>query len=212
MKRLGLVVLPLLLAACGGTGTPLSAQVGMTANLVGADITSNLTVKRDAATGQVTGLSIRQTSTQPTLRVAVAPSSLGVTINEIEVSVVDAAGITYSSVVKQSFAERVPSGYACRATPTDIKPDPSIPLTDQCDYPLKMPYARTVNVASLPVIDATITQQVADDFARRYTDPTSCPDLSLRVRLFGFDDLNRPIEPLVIPRAAVSETCNTVQE
>lgn len=210
MKRLGLVALPLLLAACGGTGTPLSPQVGMTANLVGASITSNLTVRRDASTGQVTGLSIRQTSTSPTLRVVVAPGSLGVTINAVEVTVVDAAGITYSNVIKQSFAERVPSGYACKATPEATQP--LLPVTDQCAPALKMPYAQTVDVAPLPVIDATTTQQVADDFARRYTDATSCPDLSLRVRLFGFDDLNRPIEPLVIPRAAVSETCNTVQE
>lgn len=209
-KLLTALALPLLLAACGGTGSPLSAQVGMSASLTGADITSDLTITRDATTGQVTGLSIEQTSTQPVLRVMVAPSSLGVTFTGIEATVVDAAGITYASVIRQSFAERAPSGYACKATPEATQP--ILPPTDQCDYALKVPYARTVDVASLPLIDATTTRQVADDFARRYTDPSACPDLSLNIRLFGYDDLNRPIAPLVISRAPISETCNTYQE
>ncbi|WP_216325153.1 hypothetical protein [Deinococcus aestuarii] len=209
MKRLlPALALPLLLAACGG-GTPsLSGQVGMTANLTGADIESTLTITTDATTGQVTGLSIKQLSEQPTLRVVVAPASLGVTLTGIEVTVVDAAGITYSKVFRQALAERVPSGYACKATVEATQP--LVPLTDQCDYSLKMPYAKTVDVANVPVIDATTTGQAAFDFASRYSDLTACPDLSLNVRLLGFDDLRREIQPIVITRAPIQETCNVL--
>lgn len=198
------LTLPVLLAACGGLTGP-TAVVGMTPSLQGADIRSTLTVARDAG-GAVTGLRISQLSQAPTLRVVVAPSSLGVTFTKAEVSVVDAAGVVFSNTFTQSFGERVPSGYACAAKAGDAFP--VVPLSDQCAASLKLPYQRTVDVASLPLIDATTSAQFADEFFANYTSASPCPDLSLNVTLYGYDDLNRNIKPMVIRNAPIAETCN----
>lgn len=205
LKHLPLVILPLLLGACQQPA--LTPVVGMTPSLVGGSITSTLTVTRDA-NGQPTSMSIVQNSVAPTLRVAISPASLGVTFTSIDVNIVDAAGTTYTRVYRQGFGERVPGGWACKTSANASSVELVLPLTDQCDVSLKVPYARTVDVAQLPILDGVTTTQIAQDFFAAYGTTNQCPDLSYNVVLNGFDDWHRAITPIVLRNQPISETCN----
>lgn len=201
MKKLSLLTLPLLLAACTNTATP---PVGMTPSINGADIKVDATVTYDAS-GNPTSISVLTTTTQPTVNFNVAPSSLGMTLTGYEVKVMDSAGTQFAGTEGQysrSFSARVAGGYACKnGTTVDY-------TTDQCDFVNKVPYARTVQLGQIPLLVDAISREARNMFVSAFPDDM-CPTLRMNVTFTGYDDLNRVITPITVTNAPIQVTCNT---
>lgn len=206
MKKLSLLALPLLLAACTDftKTTPVGPQVGMTPSINGADITVDVEVKYDA-NGVPESLSSLTTTTQPTVNFNVSASSLGMTLTGYSVKVMDSAGTQFAGPDGQytrSFSARVPGGYACKnGTTTDY-------TTDQCDYVNKVPYARTVQVGQIPLLVDAISEEARRMYVDAFPDEM-CPTLRMNVTFTGYDDLNRVITPITVTNAPIQVTCNT---
>ncbi|MDR6216469.1 hypothetical protein [Deinococcus soli (ex Cha et al. 2016)] len=201
MKKLSLLALPLMLAACTNTATP---QIGMTPSINGADITVDVTVTYDDS-GTPTSISSLTTTTQPSVNFNVAPSSLGMTLTGYEVKVVDSAGTQFAGTEGQyarAFSARVAGGYACKnGTAVDY-------ATDQCDFANKVPYARTVQVGQIPLLVDAISEEARDMYVSAFPDEM-CPTLRMNVTFTGYDDLNRVITPITVTNAPIQVTCNT---
>ena len=206
MKKLSLLALPLLLAACTDpTKTPpVGPQVGMTPSINGADIKVDATVTYDAS-GTPTSISVLTTTTQPTVNFNVAPSSLGITLNGYTVKVMDSAGTQFAGTEGQysrAVSVRVPGGYACKSgTAIDYS-------TDQCDYVNKVPYPRTVQVGQIPLLVDAISRTARDMFVAAFP-ADMCPTLRMNVTFTCYDDLNRVITPITVTNAPIQVTCNT---
>ncbi|BDP41087.1 hypothetical protein DAETH_10560 [Deinococcus aetherius] len=178
----------------------------MTPSVDNAGITVTVNQVVNAQTGALKRLETEYEIKQPSLRLVVAPSSLGVTLDGYQLTVKDSAGTRFGGSEGQAqrgVSTHVMSGYACQTSSADAT---LITSTDQCAGTLKTPYPRNVDLGSLVLLNDSVASAVVEEYVA--SSGTNCPTLKLNVTLTGRDDLNRSITPLQVQNAPLAVTCN----
>ncbi|GHG06009.1 hypothetical protein GCM10017783_18210 [Deinococcus piscis] len=195
MKKAGIsLALVVGLTACGQGGS-FGSQSDVTPG-IGSVGKITLTQIYSKTTGAYTGYT--STITQPILKFAVSPGSLGVTVTDYSVQVLDSAGANFGGndglYVRDGLAFRIPSGYTCPNS-----------TNDQCAGKDKVPTAREV---AFPDSMAFLKDSVTSELNSVYYTTDVCENLAMAITFRGFDDLKRPWISKAVTRADVSTTCN----
>lgn len=217
MKRLGLVVLPLLLAACGGTGSlPSASRFEAEAGLSGARIDAQIVRVVDKASGAPKRTETRFTLTQPQVRFITRAGSIGGTVVRAEVEILDGSGNRFADVnglYIQSFSARVLPGWACTDAAGIAQPaaDPyACPAASRVGYARPQTFTEPGNNATVQLVIPNVGEVAIDACV-----VGPCPaNLAMNVAFSVLDD-NRGthtvrIDKSPIPVYRVSDT--TVEE
>lgn len=197
MKKIGLLALPLVLAACGSGGVSMS-KVAITATLGGGGVVVDRLI--DAKNGTINGYS--NVITQPTLQFNVLPGSLGVTFDSYTLQLQDENGALFSNVqYTRSMSFHVMGGWKCGDDTT----------TTYCDSSTKQPYGRTVTFGDADGKTGNIfLSEIGNTIVDYFSTTGECPKfLRADITLNGFDDNNKRITPITIDDANIPVTCNT---
>jgi hypothetical protein len=216
MKRLGLAVLPLLLAACGGTGLPTGTRFEAEAGISGARIDAQIVRVIDKASGMPKRTETRFVLTQPQVRFVTRAGSIGGTVQRAEVEITDGSGNRFADVgglYIQSFSAQLLPGWACTNAAGTAQPDVNpytCPATSRVGYPRPQVFAEAGNNGSVQLVSPNAAEVALDDCV-----VGPCPaNLTMSVQFTVLDD-NRgtsviKVEKSPIPVYRVSDT--TVEE
>lgn len=210
MRKLGLFVLPMLLAACGGTGLNLGQGFEMTAALTGTqvavDVVNVYAKNADGSRGAYLYSRVdKYTPTAGTLNVEVRGGSLGFTAQKVTVKYTDASGNPLddsAATFNNSVAFTVPGGYTCPNGATTCA------ATDK---------TLTATKFSLPDL-YWLSEQAALTAARGCVNGSSvigtspyCPEVRMYVTFTGKDSLGAE-RTLPIPQAQVRVYVSSVSD
>ncbi|GAA5532973.1 hypothetical protein [Deinococcus aluminii] len=193
MRKLGLFALPLLLAACGGTGPSLGQAFSAQAGVSGAQVDVTIVRVYDKATGAFKYNETAYRLTQPQVTFTILAGSVGGRVTEAQVTVNDQSGNRYADVngqYIQNFNARLKQGYACPDSSGNAAPgsDPDtcaaasrVPITRQQTFP------EANNNGTIQLVTPRIAEYAVQDCV-----DGACPaNLSMNVTFSVTDDLNR---------------------
>ncbi|GGL99889.1 hypothetical protein [Deinococcus aerophilus] len=213
MKKLSLLALPLILAACGETGVNVGQGFGMTAALngteVSADVVNVYSKNADGTRGAYVGSEVKAyKSTQGNLNFQVQAASLGLTITSAKIVYTDASGTPFaapSNVFNISMILKVPEGYVCPSNAA------SCTYTDKTATPVTFgePGANLYLLSEQAAIAAA--DSCVDGSAALAPGQGGCAEVRMNITLSGQDTLGT-IRTVTIPQAQVRVYIATVTE
>lgn len=216
MKRVGLFVMPLLLAACGGTGLPTGAQFAAEAGVSGARIDAQIVRIVDKTSGTLKRTETRLELVQPQVRFVTHAGSIGGTVQQAEVEILDSSGNRFASVnglYIQAFSARLLPGWACTDAAGAAQPsvDPySCAAASRVGYPRAQVFPEAGNNAAVQLVVPNIGETAIADCT-----VGPCPaSLAMNVQFTVLDDNKRTnvikIDKSPIPVYRISDS--TVEE
>lgn len=213
MKKLSLLVLPLILAACGETGVNVGQGVSMTAALigteVGADVVNVYAKNADGTRGAYMGSEVKvYRPTQGALNFEVKAGSLGMTITSAKVVYTDASGTPFaapSNTFNTTLNIKVPEGYVCPGGATTCT------FTEKTATPVT--FTAPANELYLLSEQAAIAaaDSCVDGSAVLASGQGACAEVRMNITLTGQDALGTT-RTINIPQAQVRVYVATVTE
>lgn len=213
MKKLALLIPPLILGACGQTGVNIGQSFGMTAALtgteVGADVVNVYAKNADGTRGAYLGSEVKAYQPkQGNLGIQVQAASLGLTITAAKVLYTDSSGAPFagtSSVFNTSLNLKVPEGYVCPAGAADCT------FTDKTAVPVAFEAAGAnlyllSEQAAIAAANSCVTGSSAVSAG-----PGGCAEVRMNITLTGRDSLGGT-RTVNIPQAQVRVFVASVTE
>lgn len=204
MKKLSLLALPIILAACGETSVNVGQGVSMTAALSGtevaADVVNIYAKNADGSRGVYLGSDVKvYRPTQGNLNFQVKAGSLGLTITSAKVVYTDASGAPFaapSNIFNITTNIKVPEGYVCPggATTCTFAEKTATPVTFTAP-------ANELYLLSEPAAIAAAASCV-DGSAVLASGQGACAEVRMNITLTGQDTLGTP-RTINIPQAQV---------
>lgn len=204
MKRRGLFVLPMLLAACTTTGLPTGAAFEAEASLSGARIDAQIVRKVDKTTGELKDIETRFVLIQPQVRFLTRAGSIGGTVQKAEVEIIDGSGNRFADVngtYLQSFSAQLLPGWACTNAAGTAQPEVN-PYTcaaaSRVAYPRAQTFPESTNNGSVQLVIPNVAEVAIDDCT-----VGPCPaNLAMNVQFTVVDD-NRGTQVLKVERSPI---------
>lgn len=213
MKKLALLILPLILGACGQTGVNIGQSFGMTAALtgteVGADVVNVYSKNADDTRGAYIGSEVKTyRPRQGNLSIQVQAASLGLTITAAKVLYTDSSGAPFagtSSVFNTSLNLKVPEGYTCAEGAATCT------FTDKTAVPMNFEQAgENLYLLSEQAAIAAANSCLGGSSAVS-SGPGGCAEVRMNITLTGRDTLGNT-RTVNIPQAQVRVFVATITE
>lgn len=218
MKRLSLLALPLLLAACGGNGFPTGASFSASAGGTGAAVGYHYIYTENEGVREYVG-TVLDPIQQANITTTVHAGSVGASITTASIQIVDQNsqpldlgklpdGAAVSNPYVQSFPARLMPGWACLVldeagnptTQVDAEKDPGTCAANQRVgytrieyYPNTAGPIQNPEGTDPPPIPDLISQNVASRLAQIAAQSDKTFNGAMIVTFSGIDDNRRPV-------------------